>query len=217
MSSLFLFNSGGCQICHSEEIDENNLCANCVSLIAPIYEEYPLNQDVLKKVYLSCGYNEMTQELIHRFKFNHERWIEDVFSYYLAQTILKYKLHREYLITYVPMDRRSYLKRGYNQSQTLASATAEHLGMEVCDLLRKVGKHRPQVGLNLRERKLNVKDSFTAREDLEDKKIIVIDDVLTTGATLDDCARALYETGAAEVVGLTIVKAHHLDIKNNRV
>src|SRR5699024_2183431 len=133
MSRFYIFNAGGCQICHSEEIYENKLCENCQSLISPIYEEYQLNQDYLKRTYLACSDNEMTQELIHRFKFNHERWIEDIFSYYMAQTMIQHGLHRDYLITYVPMDFWSYLKRGYNQSQTLAEAVGKHLGFSVND------------------------------------------------------------------------------------
>lgn len=217
MSRLFIFNSGGCQICHSEVIYENGLCANCQSLITPIYEEIQVKGNFIKRAYITCGYNQMTQELIHRLKFNHERWVEDVFSFYMAQAMIKHGLHRDYLITYVPMDRWSYLKRGYNQSQTLAKCTAEHLGLETKDLLCKVKRHRPQVGLNSRERKLNVQNSFDAVGDLTGKQVLIIDDVLTTGATLDDCSRALSEAGAKTIIGLTIVKANHMGIKNNRV
>lgn len=105
----------------------------------------------------------------------------------------------------VPMHPTRFIQRGYNQAALLAA----QFNQPMIDGLIRVRETRSQVGLNRIERLENVQDAFavTNKEDFSGKAILLIDDVLTTGATLVGCAYALYEAGASNVYALTVTTA----------
>lgn len=105
----------------------------------------------------------------------------------------------------VPMHPTRLIQRGYNQAALLAA----QFDQPMIDGLIRVRETRSQVGLNRIERLENVQDAFsvTNKEDFSGKAILLIDDVLTTGATLVGCAYALYEAGASTVYALTVTTA----------
>ncbi len=111
----------------------------------------------------------------------------------------------------VPTTRRRERARGYNQALVLAEALGRCTGYPVRDLLQRGGGSRTQVFLPPSERLANVRGAFTARPDahveLSDRRVILVDDVLTTGATASEAARALAAVGAREVEILTFARA----------
>lgn len=110
----------------------------------------------------------------------------------------------------VPLHPRRLRQRGFNQSALLAAALAHSTGRPWRgDLLRRRRDTRPQAGLSAAERRRNVRDAFAAgrRADMAGKVLTLIDDVLTTGATAEACARVLRDAGAAEVRLLTVARA----------
>ncbi|MFC2158920.1 ComF family protein [Acidobacteriota bacterium] len=114
------------------------------------------------------------------------------------------------LILPVPLHRKKQGKRGFNQSLVLA----RFLGVQKnipCDqkILKKVRQSPPQTSLEAEDRLRNLKDVFTVRrpDRISGKRVLLIDDVFTTGATLNECARMLLETGALEVRALTVAQA----------
>lgn len=113
------------------------------------------------------------------------------------------------LIVPVPLFPGREKWRGYNQSALLAEALGARLGLDVCaDALRRVRDTRSQVGLSRQERQRNVSDAFTARADrVAGRRVLLVDDVVTTGATLSACAASLYRAGAAEVWAATLACA----------
>jgi len=104
-------------------------------------------------------------------------------------------------VTYVPMHRRRRRERGYDQACLLAREVADHLGLPCLDILERRKPTRPQAGLSLRERRANVRGCLDVREALEvPESILLVDDILTTGATMSACAAALKRRGARRVI-----------------
>lgn len=104
------------------------------------------------------------------------------------------------VITSVPLHWWKRLRRGYDQASLLARVMSHETHIEQHSTLKRIKNTRTQTRLNEEQRQQNVRNAFVAKvNDLEGKKVILVDDVLTTGATMDECARVLKEAGAAEV------------------
>jgi len=112
------------------------------------------------------------------------------------------------VVTAVPLHRRRLRARGYNQSLELAKGVAARLGVTVfADALRKVRQTSPQSGLTARERRINLKDAFVADANVAaGKNVLVVDDVMTTGSTLEEAARVLLRAGACRVEVLVLAR-----------
>lgn len=108
------------------------------------------------------------------------------------------------MITEVPLHKRKYREREFNQAKLLAKFLAKETALPYFPLLKKTYYHRPQVGLTAWERKRNVKDSFAINKELnfslKDKIVLLIDDVISTGATVNECARVLKEQRKVKTV-----------------
>lgn len=103
---------------------------------------------------------------------------------------------------------RKQWERGFNQAELLAAPVARHLGIALKANLRRTRYTQSQAGLNETERQANLKGSFRVRrsEELAGKRILLIDDVLTTGATLRVAAGVLKQSGVARVAALTLAR-----------
>jgi ComF family protein len=115
------------------------------------------------------------------------------------------------LVTPVPLGSKRARERGYNQSGLLARplAYAIHKPYQP-KLLLRTRETRSQVGLSAKERQQNVEGAFTANvSKVQEKVVLVIDDVMTTGSTINACAQALRKAGASAVYGLTLARAVH--------
>jgi ComF family protein len=113
------------------------------------------------------------------------------------------------LIAPVPLHPRRFRQRGYNQSALLALELGRRLEMPVReDAMQRTRHTAPQVNLGVEERRANVHGAFSARRRLvSGRRVILVDDVLTSGATLEACAKALQEAGASRVCGFTLARA----------
>lgn len=106
------------------------------------------------------------------------------------------------LVTYVPMHRKEERERGYNQSALLAREIARQLGVPFCRTLEKIYDTRAQKSLRSMERGGNLLGAFDLCASVTDKRIVLVDDVITTGATLHECAKMLKIGGAQSVTAL---------------
>lgn len=115
-----------------------------------------------------------------------------------------------FILSYIPLDKSSLYHRGFNQSKLLAYELGKSLNLPTYELLKKTRETKPQKSLNKEERKENVKNAFEILENMKEfvqnKKIIIVDDIYTTGATLNEAARVLKEGGAKEVWGITVAR-----------
>ena len=109
----------------------------------------------------------------------------------------------------IPLARQRTLERGYNQVEVFSAALAHYLGCRQGNgWLRRVRETRSQVGLDVGARKENMQSAFVAAGHMvAGKSLVLMDDVMTTGATLDSAAQALKRAGASKVYGLTIARA----------
>ena len=109
-------------------------------------------------------------------------------------------------VTYVPTSFKKLRKRGFNQAELLAKYIAKLIGLPCEGLLEVNKKLGVQHTLNLSARKTNVKDAFKAKRSVNNKRIILIDDIVTTGSTLKSCGQALKKAGAQNVYCVTVCK-----------
>ncbi len=111
-------------------------------------------------------------------------------------------------LTFVPLHRTRQRRRGYNQAELLARVAGECVGLPVLSALERTRETASQVGLHASERQLNVRGafSFIAGVQLEGLRIALVDDVLTTGATVGACAESLIQAGAHSVSVIVLAR-----------
>ena len=113
------------------------------------------------------------------------------------------------MVVPVPLHRDRQRERGYNQAELIARPLAKRLGLKLERyLLARTRPRPPQLVLSRTEHWKSVRGAYATREGLQvdNLRVLLVDDVLTTGATLDACARALKKAGAAAVLGLTVAR-----------
>jgi len=111
----------------------------------------------------------------------------------------------------VPLHPRRLRQRGFNQSLLLARVVAGHNRKPlIMDRLIKDLDTHPQIGLSAKERAANLKGAFSVRGDFRDMSLLLVDDVMTTGATVSECSKQLLEAGAKKIVVLTLARASAL-------
>jgi len=126
-----------------------------------------------------------------------------------AKELVPNPLTADSLTVPVPLHIRRLRERGFNQSLLLAKVVATDLGTQLDYLsLVRIRHTRAQTGLRKEERRKNVKDAFSIiyPEIIKGKKILLVDDVFTTGYTLNECARTLKKSGAMVVICLTLAR-----------
>jgi competence protein ComFC len=149
------------------------------------------------------------QTLIHHFKYNRKFSIGKKLGSRLGQLLKQEEFSKgfDYIIP-VPLHLSRKRERGYNQSRILAEEISKTVSVPLMEkvLIRKK-KTKDQTHLSLEERERNVRGAFVVRANsaLQGKKVILVDDVMTTGSTLKECARVLKDAGADEVTGVTLV------------
>ena len=125
-------------------------------------------------------------------------------------TFLSFLFSPDTLVTYVPMHSRKEKRRGFNQTELLANALAKQTKSAVACLLEKTKETKPQIDLDKEKRLYNVKDSFcylgTSAEIRVPQKVVLVDDIWTTGATMKECCKILKKAGIQEVWGFTLAR-----------
>ena len=153
--------------------------------------------------------------MVNAFKFRDHVWMRDDFVDWLeAAARTRFRVDGITVVVPMPSTLLHRIDRGYNQCDCLARALARRLGRP-CDAhaLRRVGSPRRQGGLSEEERRANVvgtfrcRRSFGAKDGGEGATVLVVDDIMTTGSTLSECARELKRAGAARVWCVTLARS----------
>ncbi len=146
---------------------------------------------------------------IHALKYNNHKAIADTLAQLLYDACQRHNLTFDVIMP-VPLHKSRYKTRGYNQSELLARGLSRRLNIPLdTRTLVRTKKTKSQMTLGAEERQQNVAGAFTTKPGRPlAQQILLIDDVCTTGSTLDACAAALTTSGAATVWGLTLAKAH---------
>ncbi|MDA1312363.1 MAG: ComF family protein [Acidobacteria bacterium] len=148
------------------------------------------------------------RRLIHLLKYDRMRPLAKPLAGMMATVLASLPVPD--LVVPVPLYRARRWRRGFNQALALSEELGRQAGIR-CEarVLRRIRATQPQAGLSYAERKRNVANAFVVRQRdrVAGKTVLVIDDVMTTGATLDACARALKKAGARSVLALTAARA----------
>jgi ComF family protein len=113
------------------------------------------------------------------------------------------------MISAVPLGRRRRLRRGYNQAELIAQVLANRIRTPYCgQALRRTRETRSQVGLDPHDRQLNVHNAFAASSELvSGQDVLLVDDLVTTGATMNSCLQAVLDAGARGAYGISVASA----------
>ena len=196
------FNDGYiCQHCGRKVIAAENYCSTCKGKL--------LSMDKGRSVF---NYDKPISTMIKQLKYYNKRYLVDYFAKELSLCYLKNYFNADY-ITYVPMTKRSKAKRGYNQSQLLAKALSERVGVPLYDGLIKVKETKRQATLNRAQRLENLKQAFKVEDKklLKEKTVVLVDDVTTTGSTAEVICERLKKAGATNVYLLTVASLPPID------
>lgn len=190
---------------------QTDLCPECRKL-APEYFS------AKRKIPFVAGwtaiwyYRDNVRRSIHRFKFYHHRHYAKSYGRLLGMKLLKEYPEGFDLLTWVPTGFLRKLGRGYDQSRLLARSVAKELGCRSVSLLKKVRNTPPQSRIReTARRQANVSGAYMVIHPtmVNGKRILLLDDVITTGATCQECARVLMTAGAKEIFCAAVATAHH--------
>jgi len=198
-----------CIICKNDIYQEKCLCRNCNGKIRECVDSSCLTYENIKiKCYSSAYYSKTIRELVIKLKYKKDYKSAEVLSELMLKVIERNSLEADF-ITFVPVSRGTMKKRGYNQSELLAKIICNEVEIKLIDSLKKVKDTKDQIGLGKKGRWENIRNNFELRKniDIQNKSFILVDDVVTTGATAFWCAYTLLKNGAGKVIVLTAAKS----------
>ena len=180
---------------------EKDVCTGCTAAL-PRNGRQPRKLDFVTGATAPFFYEGQVRQAMLRYKFNGAPARGQVFGRLIAEDLRERELADFDLVTWVPLSARRLHRRGYDQAELLARAAAETLGLEAVPLLKKIRHNRTQSGIAAAEaRRANVSGCYSAADPARaaGKRILLIDDIITTGATVCECARMLMLAGADSV------------------
>lgn len=190
---------------------EDGLCARCQRELPWLTDgEAELTGEFFSLCAAPLRYQDKVRDSVRRYKFKGRRGYHKLYGRLVAQCVHDHLAGRYDLITWVPLSPQRKKERGYDQAFLLASAAALELGEVAVETLRKKRNTDPQSGLTEdAQRRANVLGAYTSvdQELVAGKRVLLIDDVVTTGSTLSECARMLRTMGAEDVVCAALTQA----------
>lgn len=181
-------------------------CKKCSKQLSDEEIEYCVDCNITKHIYntgiAAFLYDDTISKSIYRFKYHNRRTYAEYYGEVIANKYEKQiKRWNADVIVPVPIHEKKRIKRGYNQAELIAWELGKCLGIKVDGkVLERVVNTKPQKEMDKTERKKNLENAFKIRHNVvKYKKIILVDDIYTTGSTIDECARVLLEGGVAEI------------------
>lgn len=194
------------------QINEKNICRECLNKIEK-YEKAGIQKYTNKNfdlhIYL-FRYEEPIREKIIEYKFKNKPYYYKTFAKILINNKKIYDILKSYdIITSVPLSKTRKKERGYNQTELIAKELSKNIKtLKYISLLEKVKNTVPQRTLNKEQRLKNLENAYKLKQktSIENKKIIIFDDVFTTGTTANECAKTIKTIGKNKISILTIAK-----------
>ncbi len=184
--------------------DDGDICADCYRNLPEPHD--PVRHGAYFDLCVSpCVYRDAVREAIHRFKFSGRECYAATFAPLMAAAIAQQEIGSIDFVTWAPVSRRRKRSRGYDQAQCLALEVGKLLDLPCRQALWKHRDNAAQSSLDAAARQANVFGVYRAKhlEQLAEQNILLIDDVITTGATLSECSRVLRLEGAKRIVCAT--------------
>ena len=191
--------------------DETDLCHKC-RMEAPEFIRSKFQLSFVAGWTAVWYYKDNVRQSLLRYKFSGVRSYGEAFGRFLAMKVLNQKLEDFDVLTWVPVGPKRLRKRGYDQVALIARQAGIELQQEPVRCLRKIKDTPPQSGMpNAASRRANVLGAYVVTDPklVADKRILLLDDIITTGATASECARVLLTAGAKEVYCAAVAAATH--------
>ena len=204
------------KFCFGCQKEGSYLCPDCLSVleISSIHQKYSTKN--LADLYFALPYqNPLVKKLIQKFKY--KPFIKELAENLAFLIITHLQLldnkpnFTNFILIPIPLNEKRLKWRGFNQAEEISKELSKFLKLPlISDCLLRVKNSYPQVELTAEARKENVKDIFFCqnKKEILGKKILLVDDVYTTGATMEEAARVLKKSGAKEVLGIVVVRAN---------
>lgn len=174
------------------------------------------DESFLDGVIFACFYDDLAKKLIREVKYHGYYKILDDVSKIIQLQLKEYHLAKGSILACVPMHRTRIWERGFNQTEVLAKNLHHYLDdlIFIPNILLRSRNTKKQVGQNKQNRLINLKEAFRlnpknkiSNSQFNNTKIYLVDDVYTTGATLNECAKVLKQSGFKEVYGICFAKS----------
>ena len=198
-----------CAFCHRILMQDDQICEHCSANLP--YR--PKKKRIMKLPHIDAciaplSYEGHVRDAVLRYKFYRACGLSDVFAQMMAECFRQEYFGKIDVITWVPVSRRRLRKRGYDQSELLANSLCKLLGRTPERALIKIRDNPPQSKKRGQAaRRANVMGVYRATDvDLIGKTVLLIDDVVTTGSTVSECAHVLRVAGAGKVYVLALAK-----------
>lgn len=196
-----------------KKINENisYTCEKCSNIL-----KYRLNESLDVSIYdrhferlITCFlYKDDIRKKVLEFKFSNKPFLGKIFAKSMVDILIEKKITADLIIP-VPMHYTKYYERGYNQSEILAKYISKELGIKYnTRVLKKIKKTRVQSTLNAIDRRNNVMNTYAVKRKnkIYGKIILLIDDIYTTGATVNECSKVLKENDVGKIIVVTIAR-----------
>lgn len=207
---LDLFFPPRCAFCHKiVENGEIRVCDHCKMNLPYTHDNGKQKKDFVKLCVAPFYYENDVRASLLRFKFGNTPSYAKVYAPYVAACIREALEDQWDLLSWIPVSRKRLRKRGYDQAEVLCRAIAEELGVASVPLLVKHRHTKAQSASGSAEkRKANIAGAYRLLDgaDVRDRRILLIDDIITTGSTVTECARTLGVNGAEQVVCATVAR-----------
>lgn len=198
-----------CVLCNKYvEENQNCICRYCFSRFEPTWLE-----DWIDKLRFSEGIDEVysawyaistINDMVHSIKYHNQPRLGEELGRRMATEIPIEELSNIDLITSVPLNAVKNRERGYNQSEWICKGLAKSWNVPYqANLIKRIKYTNTQTDLNATERQQNVEKAFTSTKKIDGLSVAIIDDVITTGATLSACAVELKKCGASKITGVS--------------
>ena len=210
LAGLIYSGDESCVICKGYSQESEALCTICKDKLRACGESFYIGKCDEKYLAMSVFYySNIIKELIIRLKYKSDFICGEILAKHMVEFIKNGELQFD-LISFVPMTKKALKIRGYNQSEFLANYLSRFLNVKVTCNLIKTDDTKDQIGLSGEERWVNMEKCFKIEKNefIKNKNILLIDDVITTGATAFQCAHTLKENGANNICVLTIAKSN---------
>ena len=208
---LDLFYPKFCFLCQREG---SYLCQDCLATLEISNSHQKYQTGNLKDLYFATDYqNPLIKNLIQKFKY--EPFIKELAKNLASLIIEHFQLldnkpdFKDFVLIPVPLEKKKLKWRGFNQAEEIAKELSSFLKIPLLsNCLIKTKETLPQVELSDQERKENIKGAFSSKhpELIKERKILLVDDLYSTGSTMEECARVLKQAGAREVIGVAIAR-----------